>query len=59
MVFLLILVLLIWIPFRRSVVGRATYAVGSSEPAAYMAPEKPKQSGSQQTVWRLPKCFSK
>ena len=24
-----------------------------------MAPEKPKQSGSQQTVWRTPKCFSK
>src|SRR4029079_228099 len=24
-------------PFRRSVLGRATYAVGSSEPAAYMS----------------------
>jgi len=37
MVFLLILVVLMWIPFRRSVLGRATYAVGSSEPAAYMS----------------------
>ena len=37
MVFLLILVVLVWIPFRRSVLGRATYAVGSSEPAAYMS----------------------
>jgi ribose transport system permease protein len=31
------LVLLIWIPYRRSVIGRAAYAVGSSEVAAYMS----------------------
>ena len=29
--------LLIWIPYRRSVVGRAAYAAGSSEVAAYMS----------------------
>ena len=34
---LLGLVLIVWLPFRRSVVGRATYAVGSSEVAAYMS----------------------
>lgn len=37
MVFLLIVVLVLWIPYRRSVLGRATYAVGSSEAAAYMS----------------------
>jgi ribose transport system permease protein len=31
------LVLVVWIPFRRSVVGRAAYAIGSSEVAAYMS----------------------
>jgi len=30
-------VLLLWLPFRRSVLGRAVYAVGSSEVAAYMS----------------------
>ena len=30
-------VVLIWIPYRRSVLGRAAYAVGSSEQAAYMS----------------------
>jgi ribose transport system permease protein len=30
-------VLFIWIPYRRSVLGRAAYAVGSSEQAAYMS----------------------
>jgi ribose transport system permease protein len=34
---LLALVVLVWWPFRRSVVGRAVYAVGSSEVAAYMS----------------------
>jgi len=34
---LLGLVVLVWWPFRRSVVGRAVYAVGSSEVAAYMS----------------------
>jgi ribose transport system permease protein len=34
---LLALVLFIWLPFRRSMIGRATYAVGSSEIAAYMS----------------------
>jgi ribose transport system permease protein len=30
-------VVLIWIPYRRSVIGRAAYAIGSSEQAAYMS----------------------
>jgi ribose transport system permease protein len=34
---LLGLVLIVWLPFRRSVTGRAAYAVGSSEVAAYMS----------------------
>jgi len=34
---LLGLVVIVWLPFRRSVIGRAAYAVGSSEPAAYMS----------------------
>src|SRR5258706_14880481 len=34
---LLSLVVIVWLPFRRSVVGRAAYAVGSSEVAAYMS----------------------
>ena len=37
LVLLLAVVLLIWIPFRRSVVGRGCYAVGSAEGAAYMS----------------------
>jgi len=37
LVALAVLVLLIWVPYRRSVVGRAAYAVGSSEMAAYMS----------------------
>jgi len=31
------LVAIVWLPFRRSIVGRAAYAVGSSEIAAYMS----------------------
>lgn len=31
------IVLVVWIPFRRSVLGRGVYAIGSSEPAAYMS----------------------
>jgi ribose transport system permease protein len=34
---LLAVVVLIWIPYRRSVLGRAAYAIGSSEQAAYMS----------------------
>ncbi|MEP7241536.1 MAG: ABC transporter permease [Devosia sp.] len=34
---LLATVLFVWIPYRRSVLGRAAYAVGSSEQAAYMS----------------------
>jgi len=37
LVVLLGLVLVVWLPFRRSVTGRAAYAVGSSEVAAYMS----------------------
>ena len=31
------LVVVVWLPFRRSTIGRAVYAVGSSEVAAYMS----------------------
>jgi ribose transport system permease protein len=37
LLFILVVVLVIWVPFRRSVLGRAAYAVGSSESAAYMS----------------------
>jgi len=37
LLFLIVLVFVVWVPFRRSVMGRAVYAVGSSEPAAYMS----------------------
>jgi ribose transport system permease protein len=36
-ILLLAVILFIWIPYRRSVIGRAAYAVGSSEQAAYMS----------------------
>ncbi len=34
---LLAVVAIVWVPFRRSAIGRAAYAVGSSEVAAYMS----------------------
>ncbi|MER8465557.1 ABC transporter permease [Mesorhizobium sp. M1396] len=37
LVALLAIVLVIWVPFSRSVLGRAAYAAGSSETAAYMS----------------------
>jgi len=37
LVVLLVIVLVIWVPFSRSVLGRAAYAAGSSETAAYMS----------------------
>jgi len=37
LVTLIVVVLVIWIPFRRSVTGRAAYAAGSSDVAAYMS----------------------
>lgn len=37
LVALVAVVLLVWVPFSRSETGRAAYAVGSSEPAAYMS----------------------
>jgi ribose transport system permease protein len=36
-ILLVAVVVLIWIPYRRSVLGRAAYAIGSSEQAAYMS----------------------
>jgi ribose transport system permease protein len=36
-VLLVLIALLVWVPFRRSVLGRAVYAVGSAEGAAYMS----------------------
>lgn len=37
LVVLLGIVLLVWVPFRRSTLGRAAYAIGSAESAAYMS----------------------
>ncbi len=37
LVVLAAVVLVVWIPYRRSVLGRAAYAVGSNEQAAYMS----------------------
>ncbi len=37
LVTLLAVVLALWVPYSNSVIGRAAYAVGSSEPAAYMS----------------------
>jgi ribose transport system permease protein len=37
LVILLLVVLLVWIPYRSSVLGRGAYAVGSNEQAAYMS----------------------
>lgn len=37
LVALVVVVLVIWVPFSRSVTGRAAYATGSSEVAAYMS----------------------
>lgn len=37
LVVLLVVVLVVWIPFRSSVLGRAAYATGSNEHAAYMS----------------------
>jgi ribose transport system permease protein len=37
LVVLVVVVLLVWVPFSRSVLGRAAYATGSSEAAAYMS----------------------
>lgn len=34
---LVLVALLVWVPYRRSVIGRAAYAAGSSEVAAYMS----------------------
>jgi len=36
-ILLVAVVVVIWIPYRRSVLGRAAYAIGSSEQAAYMS----------------------
>jgi ribose transport system permease protein len=37
LVALVAVILFVWVPFRRSVTGRAAYAAGSSEAAAYMS----------------------
>ncbi len=37
LVVLAVVVIVVWVPFSRSVTGRAAYAVGSSEVAAYMS----------------------
>ena len=36
-VLLVLVVVLVWLPFRRTVTGRTIYAIGSSESAAYMS----------------------
>jgi ribose transport system permease protein len=37
LVVLTLVIMLIWVPYRRSVMGRAAYAIGSNEQAAYMS----------------------
>ncbi len=37
LVLLILVALIIWVPFRRSVTGRTVYAIGSSEGAAFMS----------------------
>jgi ribose transport system permease protein len=37
LVLLVAAIVFVWIPYRRSVLGRAAYAIGSSQPAAYMS----------------------
>jgi ribose transport system permease protein len=37
LVVMLVVVLLVWLPFRRSEIGRAAYAAGSAEAAAFMS----------------------
>lgn len=37
LVCLIAIVLIVWVPFKKSVYGRAAYAIGSSEVAAYMS----------------------
>jgi ribose transport system permease protein len=37
LVLLLVVVLVVWLPFRRSMLGRGCYATGSAESAAYMS----------------------
>jgi ribose transport system permease protein len=37
LVILLAVIVLVWLPFRRSVTGRTVYAIGSAEGAAYMS----------------------
>ncbi len=37
LIILAVVVLAVWIPFRRSVIGRGCYAIGSAEGAAYMS----------------------
>ena len=37
LIILLAVVLFLWLPYRRSVLGRAAYAIGSSEQAAFMS----------------------
>ena len=48
-------VLVLWIPYRRSVLGRAAYAIGSSEQAAYMS-GVPIARGEDRSPTRLPAC---
>lgn len=37
LVFLLAVVLIVWVPFRASILGRTVYAIGSADNAAYMS----------------------
>jgi ribose transport system permease protein len=37
LVILLAAIVIVWIPFKRSAIGRAAYATGSSEPAAFLS----------------------
>lgn len=37
LIVLTVIMLLVWVPYRRSVIGRTAYAIGSAEGAAYMS----------------------
>ena len=50
---LLILVAVVWLPFRRSAIGRAAYALGSSEIAAYMSGCRSAGRSSSPTRFRV------
>ena len=55
LVALVVIVLVVWVPFSRSPVGRAAYATGSSEIAAYMS-GVPIMQGEVRRLYPRPAC---